>query len=76
LCLGRYLSDPTAIPYYDFYYFDPYGALFGKRQCEINKYVNYMVITTIPFKITPPANDPNAVNNSQSEPNEGGGGGE
>jgi hypothetical protein len=59
---------PTAVPYYDFYYFDPYGALFGKRQCEINKYVNYMVISTIPFKIYPPANYPNAVNNSQSHP--------
>lgn len=52
---GMYFKNP----YYDYYYFDPYGTLFGKTQCGINKYVNYMVVNTIPFKLKgPPPNLP------------------
>ena len=45
---------PTDVPYYDFYYFDPYGTLFGKTQCGINKYVNYMVINLSLIHISEP----------------------
>jgi len=62
---------PTDIPYYDFYYFDPYGQLFGKTQCSINKYVNYMVINNLPFKTFPPKNDPNIIDNTPTNPEEG-----
>lgn len=58
-------------PYYDYYYFDPYARLLPKRQCQINQYVNYMVITTVPFKISPPKNDPNEPDNSPEHPNVG-----
>lgn len=44
---------PGSLPYYDFYYFDPYGVLLPKTECGINKFVNYMIINKFPFKSYP-----------------------
>jgi|LauGreSBDMM110SN_4_FD.fasta_scaffold120599_2 hypothetical protein len=79
LVLVSEINDPSVpsgmssgnTPYYDYYYFDPYGDLLPKRQCKINQFVNYLVITTVAFTLEPPSNDPNEPDNTPSDPNSG-----
>ena len=41
--------DSTKTPYYDYYYYDVDGKLIPRIQCQINQFVNYIVIVRDAF---------------------------